>query len=194
MDHYYSDKPSSEEKLSTIRIQTKEDYFDIYSSSGLFSKSELDFGSRLLIENALITGSKGLDMGCGNGVIGLCLLRKNKLDMTFSDINERAIKICTMNLNKLKLNGKVIKSDLYDNIDEDFDFILSNPPYAAGRELCFKLIEDSFNHLKKRGTLQLVARHNKGGEMLSKKMMDIFGNVKTQAKSGGFRVYLSVKS
>jgi 16S rRNA G1207 methylase RsmC len=40
--------------------------------------------------------------------------------------------------------------------------------------------------------LQLVARHQKGGKMLEKKMQEVFGNTETLAKKGGFRVYLSV--
>ena len=75
----------------------------------------------------------------------------------------------------------------------DFDVILSNPPQTAGKELCFKLIEESKNYLKYNGSLQLVARHKKGGNTLSKKMEEVFGNVKVIAKKSGYFVYLSVK-
>ncbi|MBI2647630.1 class I SAM-dependent methyltransferase, partial [Candidatus Woesearchaeota archaeon] len=42
-------------------------------------------------------------------------------------------------------------------------------------------------------SLQLVARHNKGGEALSDKMQEVFGNVKVIAKKAGYWVYMSVK-
>ena len=45
--------------------------------------------------------------------------------------------------------------------------------------------------IKKKGTLQIVARHNKGGKNLSEKMEEVFGNVKVLAKKRGYRVYLS---
>ena len=48
-------------------------------------------------------------------------------------------------------------------------------------------------HLEENGNLQIVARHNKGGKELSKKMLEIFGNVKDIAKASGYRIYLSQK-
>ena len=62
---------------------------------------------------------------------------------------------------------------------------------AAGRKICFKIIEDAKQHLKKGGTLQLVARHQKGGGQLEKKMQEVFGNTEVLSKKSGFRVYLS---
>ena len=195
MDHYFSEKPTSEETIFKISVNALGLSFEMLSASGLFSKDALDTASKLLIEKSKISGTKGLDLGCGNGVVGICILKKYPAtEVVFSDINERAVKICQKNLNKLKLKGKVIKSDLFEKISGEFDFILSNPPYAAGRDVCFKLIEESFNHLKKRGTLQIVARHNKGGKILSEKMENVFESVEALAKSGGFRVYMSVKN
>jgi 16S rRNA G1207 methylase RsmC len=55
------------------------------------------------------------------------------------------------------------------------------------------LIEDSKIHLKKGGSLQLVARHNKGGASLGKKMEQVFGNVKVIVKKSGYCVYMGVK-
>ena len=81
-----------------------------------------------------------------------------------------------------------------EELDEIFDTVLSNPPMAAGREVCFRIIKESYAHLSNGGTLQIVARHNKGGKTLSEKMKEVFGNVETTANAGGFRVYLSRKT
>ena len=78
--------------------------------------------------------------------------------------------------------------------NNDFDVVLSNPPQTAGKEICFKLIEQSNEHLKNNGNLQLVARHNKGGKTLSKKMEEVFGNVRVIAKKSGYWVYVSKKN
>ena len=193
-EHYYTEKPLSKEEITKIKIHLKQDSFELFSASGLFSKKELDKATALLIERAEIKGKKILDLGCGYGVIGIALLRDNpELDMTFSDINERAIKITKKNLELHKLKGEVIKSNLFENIDEKYDVILSNPPYAAGREICFKLIEDAHTHLNKEGTLQIVARHNKGGKALKEKILEVFGNVEDIAKQSGFRIYKGIK-
>ncbi|MFA6072509.1 MAG: methyltransferase [Candidatus Woesearchaeota archaeon] len=193
-DHYFSEVQESADKRFNIEIKLKDDFFQVTSSSGIFSKSELDFATKLLIENSQI-GKNILDLGCGYGVVGISILRKNKnVTVTFSDVNERAIDLTKDNLSNLSLKGIVVKSDLFNNLNSEFDTIISNPPYSAGRDLCFKLIEESFDHLVKDGTLQIVARHNKGGSTLSKKMKEIFGNVQTIARSGGFHVYLSLKN
>ena len=46
-------------------------------------------------------------------------------------------------------------------------------------------------YLKKNGLLQLVARHQKGGKSLEKKMKEVFGNVKVVSRKSGYRVYVS---
>ena len=193
-EHYYTEKPLSKEDITKIEIKLKKDTFNLFSATGLFSKNELDKATQLLIEKAEINNKKILDLGCGYGVVGIALLRDNpELNVTFSDVNERAIKITKKNLDLHKLKGKIIKSNLFEKIEEKYDVILSNPPYAAGREICFKLIEDSYNHLNKNGTLQIVARHNKGGKVLKEKILEVFGNAEDVAKQSGFRIYKGIK-
>jgi len=100
-----------------------------------------------------------------------------------------------MNVKAHKLdNVEVIVSDKFKKIEGKFDTILVNPPQTAGKQLCFEMIEKSKEFLKKTGTLQLVARHNKGGKTLSLKMQEVFGNVKDIAKKSGYRVYLTQHS
>ncbi len=70
---------------------------------------------------------------------------------------------------------------------------MSNPPLAAGKELNTRLITESYKHLSKNGALWLVAFHNKGGSTLKKIMETVFGNVTDVDKSGGVRVYKSIK-
>jgi len=76
---------------------------------------------------------------------------------------------------------------------DKFDIILSNPPQSAGKKLCFEIIEKAPLFLKLRGSLQLVARHKKGGKDLSKKMQEIFGNVETLGRKSGYHIYYSEK-
>ncbi|MFT4261286.1 MAG: class I SAM-dependent methyltransferase [Candidatus Woesearchaeota archaeon] len=194
MSHYYSEKQQSNSNQFKINIKHKQDEFELISAHGVFSKKKLDLGSKLLIEKCLVKkGQKVLDLGCGIGVIGISLLRLNSLNMTFSDVNERALSLVNKNLKKHSLNAKVIKSDVFNSIEDKFDVILSNPPYAAGRKLCFDIITQSFNNLEEDGSLQLVARHNKGGKVLGEKIQEVFGNLEILGKGSGFRVYMGKK-
>ncbi len=194
MTHYYSEKQTSTSNEFTITARHKKGEFVFLSDSGVFSKNRLDIASKLLIETAIVKDKdKVLDIGCGIGVIGISLAKSNKINLTLSDVNERALLLTNKNLKNLKVKGKVIKSHLFENIKDKFDVIVSNPPMAAGRKLNFELIEKSYEHLNSSGLLHLTARHNKGGKALSEKMMEVFGNVETLVKSAGFRVYMSKK-
>lgn len=193
MEHYFSETQSSNPILKKINIQLKNLYIELYSSRGIFSKNRIDRGTKLMIENAKIKGSV-LDLGCGFGVVGICIKKLYpKSKVTLTDINERAIELANINAKELNLDINVVKSNIFENMNEKFAVILLNPPQSAGKEICFKMIKESFSHLNKSGFFELVARHNKGGRTYSKYMQEIFGNVKDIAKGGGYRVYLSKK-
>jgi len=132
-------------------------------------------------------------LGCGYGAIGIAIKKcLPKTEVTMTDINERAVSLAKKNAERNRVGVKVSSGDLYEPIGEEkFDVILVNPPYVAGREFCYKIIEESIKHLNPKGSLQLVARHNKGGAMLEKKMLEVFENVNTLAKKAGYRVYES---
>ena len=195
MEHYYSEKQSSQLKIKKIRQRVNGINFEFYTSSGIFSKDRVDKGTLLLAENMQVDEEdKVLDIGCGIGVLGIAAVKLHNANAVMSDINERAVMLAKKNLKLNKLKAEVYQGDLYEKINEhDFDIIISNPPQTAGKEICFKLIEEAKTHLKKNGSLQIVARRNKGGESLSKKMQEVFGNVKVIAKKSGYWVYLSVK-
>jgi 16S rRNA (guanine1207-N2)-methyltransferase len=117
--------------------------------------------------------------------------------MTLSDINERAISLSRQNCNENSVECTVVKSDIFSSSKisgENFDAILTNPPFSAGKKTCMEFISQSFKHLKPNGSLQLVAPHNKGGASLKKFMMEVFGNVGELTKKSGYRVYISRKN
>ncbi|HLD18841.1 MAG TPA: methyltransferase, partial [Candidatus Nanoarchaeia archaeon] len=135
-----------------------------------------------------------LDIGCGIGILGIAAAKLFDANIVMSDINERAVMLAKKNIKLNNIEADIFQGNLYEKINKnDFDVVLTNPPQTAGKEICFQLIDQSKNHLKSNGTLQLVARHNKGGKTLSKKMQEVFGNVKVIAKKAGYWVYFSKK-
>ena len=138
--------------------------------------------------------SKILDIGCGIGVLGIAAAKLFDSVVVMTDINKRAAMLAAKNAVLNNVKAEIHQGNLYEKIkDNDFDAVLSNPPQTAGKEVCFKLIEQSKTYLKNNGTLQIVARHKKGGKTLSKKMEEVFGNVKVIARKSGYSAYLSVK-
>jgi len=191
-EHYYSEKQTSKLRIKELIITLRGNNLKFYTGSGVFSIGEIDKGTYLLIDNCIIKDDWDvLDLGCGYGCVGIALASEVS-SVLMTDINERAVKLSRMNIKVNNLeNTKVIKSGLYKAIKKKYDTIITNPPTLAGRKVCFDIIEGAKEHLNKGGLLQLVARHNKGGKVLEKKMNETFGNVEAIAKKSGFRVYIS---
>lgn len=201
-EHYFTEKPAAVFKREQFRDTLLGNELIINSGSGIFSYKSVDFGSRLLIENAKIPNVANgrlslLDLGCGYGVIGMAIKRANpSIIVTMCDINERAIRIANENVKHNNLDIEVLKSDMFSNPnlhERKFDVILTNPPFSAGKEVCKAFIRQSHDHLKHNGLFQLVAPHNKGGESLKKYMLEVFGNAGDTVKKAGFRVYISIR-
>jgi len=194
MTHYYDTHQESVLRIRKINAVFFNREFEFFAGSGVFSKDKVDKGTEILINNAVLPKKgKVLDLGCGYGAIGIAIACNNPgLKVWMTDVNRRAIMLAKKNCLHNEVKNAVVKqSDLFENIDGKYDAILTNPPYAAGRKVCYSFIEQSKEHINKGGVLQLVARHNKGGKVLKEKMDQVFGNVEETAKKSGFRVYSS---
>ena len=189
MPHYYSEKQTSPLRLEKIKVVLKGKLFEFYSGSGVFSKKKVDNGTRVLVENCIVEKNwRILDFGCGYGVVGVVIAKMfARTTVLMVDVNKRALKLAKMSLELNNVeNANVKYSNLYSDVKEKFNTIIVNPPMTAGRKLCFRIIEESKEHLEKEGLLQLIAKHRKGGKMLGEKMLEVFGNMEERAKSGGY--------
>tara|TARA_Y100000310_G_C20588892_1_gene766918 strand:- start:29 stop:619 length:591 start_codon:yes stop_codon:yes gene_type:complete len=195
MPHYFSEKQTSPLNPQKINARLRGRLFEFWTGSGVFSAKRVDKGTELLVNSAIINEGRVLDMGCGIGIVGIVVAKYfPDIMVVMTDINKRAVKLAKRNI---KLNNvdnvEVRHGNLFEPINEKFNIILINPPQKAGKKLCFEMIEKSADYLVKKGLLQIVARHNKGGKELSKRMREVFGNVKDIAKKAGYRVYVSEK-
>lgn len=167
---------------------------DIFALPAVFSSSELDGGTKLLLSTFhKADGLKGdvLDLGCGAGVIGASLKKMfPKIKLTMSDIHAMALASSERTLAENQLEGKVIASDVFSHIDGRFDLIISNPPFHDGIDTAYRAVENLIlqakNHLTRGGELRIVAN----AFLPYPDLLDqAFGSHQLLAKSTKFKVY-----
>lgn len=86
-----------------------------------------------IIENNQIDNM--LEIGCGTGIVSISVDLESSVDVTAVDISEKAMENTRINKENLNSKIKIIKSDLFSNINEKFDLIYSNPPYIKSCEI-----------------------------------------------------------
>ncbi len=198
MSHYFTNDTSLASNERDIEYVIKGEHFTLRSDRGVFSKSELDEGSRILIETLLsydFTG-KMLDIGCGYGPIGLTLAKFNpSLNVICSDVNTRALALCERNATSLKLADRVtcLQSDIYLEIEGQFDSIVSNPPIRAGKKVTYAIYIGAKDHLIDGGSLYIVVRKSQGAESVKRFLEETFGNATLLKRSKGFFVLKATK-
>lgn len=138
----------------------------ICSLPGVFSHGRLDEATHLLLkhiaqQNKRFTG-RLLDFGCGAGVIASYLAKTNdSLEAELVDINAFALASSKATLKANHISAKVYASDVYSDIQGQFEHIISNPPFHAGLNTHYSstetFLENSNHYLKDKGELTIVA-------------------------------------
>ncbi|MBF0813142.1 class I SAM-dependent methyltransferase [Staphylococcus sp. KG4-3] len=201
MSHYYDENPEVESEESLFTYSYDNHDLELVTDAGVFSKGKIDFGSDLLVKTFLKTYPPGptkniIDVGCGYGPIGLMIAKVSPHhEVTMVDVNQRALNLSRKNKKRNRIdNVEVKESDGLSQVEDGtYDFVLTNPPIRAGKEVVHRILEEAYVKLKLDGELFVVIQKKQGMPSAKKKMQDTFDNVEVLEKSKGYYILRSVK-
>ena len=206
MSHYYDETPVTPSDRKIIEYRMNGTNFSFVTDSNVFSRSEVDHGTDLLIASTIQDikargahkGEKLLDLGCGYGVVGVVMKSVfMAFDVTQTDINSRAVALAKENADRNNVRmEKILCGNAAETLGEEdvFDTVMTNPPVRAGKDVVFAFYDGAYEHLREGGALYVVLQRKQGAPSTMKKLQELFGNCETVAISGGYRVMKSVKS
>ena len=188
MSHYFTNEEVKSE-LRKINVNIGDKSFVFNVDNGVFSKRGLDFGSRTMIDTLIGEDlhGKGLDVGCGYGLIGIILSSFFHLDIDMIDVNKRAVHLCKMNIKENNVNCNTFISDIYESVSEKYDFIVTNPPIRAGKKIVYDILFKSKDYLLPGGVLYFVINKDQGAKSVIKDISSV-GKVSILKKYKGFFV------
>ncbi|MBO4368365.1 MAG: class I SAM-dependent methyltransferase [Clostridia bacterium] len=196
-EQYFTARPTSESRPAEIRISVGERKLTFTTDSGVFSRSGLDAGTKLLIENlpALTEGQRGLDLGCGWGPVGTAwALSSPEAQIVLTDVNERAAALAKKNTaGNGALNTLCVSGDSVENVPGMFDAAALNPPIRTGKENVYRLFRDAMAKLRPGGALYVVIRVKQGADSAKKMLRGTFGNCETIDRGSGYHILRCVK-
>lgn len=177
-------------KFYPVKVQEKT--LKVAALPGVFSQNALDTGTEVLLDHlpASMTG-KVLDFGCGAGVIAAYIGTAHpETQLTLVDVSALALHSAQTTLTLNQLPGQYIASDSLSNVQERYDFVISNPPFHQGVKTHYAATEQFLAEIKQnlsaKGCITIVA--NSFLKYLP--IMDkAIGKTKTLVIKKGFAIY-----
>lgn len=192
---YYAENPDSAHDIHELKVTLLGQSFTFLTDSGVFSKKMVDYGSQVLLNTLdFEKGKTLLDLGCGYGPLGISLAKVQGVKPTMVDINNRAIDLAKQNAQKNGVEADIFQSNIYEKVNGTFDYIISNPPIRAGKQVVHTIISESINYLKVDGNLTIVIQKKQGAPSAKAKMEEVFGNVEILKRDKGYYILRSEKT
>lgn len=180
--------------------------FTLYNHANVFCREQLDIGARLLLKHLPKLSGHCIDLGCGNGVLGITLMQQNnRASVTFVDESFMAIESAKLTL-KNALGDEVftqrasfvLSHCLQSLIERDAtkaELILCNPPFHQQNvitdDIAWQMFVDAKKMLNPGGELRIVAnRHLDYPDKLKR----LFGGCQVIANNPKFIVLSAVLS
>lgn len=178
--------------------QTERPTFTLANHANVFSRQSLDIGARFMLQHLpdLQEQQVLVDLGCGNGVLGLSILKHNpKAQVVFTDESYMAIASAKLNVeNNLpaeRHRGQFLVNDCLQGLEQmsptqKVDWVLCNPPFHQQNTITDHIAKQMFQEakhwLKPGGRLQIVANRHLQYSGVVKSLFGGFEVVATNAK------------
>jgi 16S rRNA (guanine1207-N2)-methyltransferase len=161
---YPTDWGGDPTRIQRQRLDTPCGPLTVSTMPGIFSWEHLDDGTAFLLEHLgdVEPGQDMLDVGCGNGVIGLALAGQAR-SVTMVDDNLLAVRCAQDGARANSLtNAHAEPGDVYDDLaNRQFDLIVSNPPFHkefdVNTNVAHRIMRDAKRVLRPGGRLVIVA-------------------------------------
>ena len=109
--HYYTNNVNARSDEKDFAYTLRGHKLKFTTDIGVFSKRDVDFGSRLLVESFTVPEVDGniLDVGCGYGPIGLSLAKSYvNRNIHMVDVNQRALELSKKNAQDNGISNAVL--------------------------------------------------------------------------------------
>ena len=103
----------------------------------LIPRPETEFLCEMVAKNIKATTNYAnvLDLCCGSGAIGIALLKNCECQVTLSDVSKKALKVAKKNTALNNVRAELVRSNLFENVHQKYNVIVSNPPYIKESDL-----------------------------------------------------------
>lgn len=193
---------NGEKTLSQKQWSTPDNKFTICNFANVFARDKLDIGARFFLEHLpnITKNAHVIDLGCGNGVLGLYLLdnepsiKLTQVDESFMAVASAKATVST-NFPDLTPQCKFVANDCLTGFEENSaDHIVCNPPFhqqnAVTDHIAWQMFKDSYKVLKPGGKLTIVGNRQLGYHI---KLKRIFGKSKLIASNKKFVILTAQK-
>jgi 16S rRNA (guanine1207-N2)-methyltransferase/23S rRNA (guanine1835-N2)-methyltransferase len=187
---------------------TESPSFEINNLANVFARQQLDIGARFMLEHLSklpnLENKTVIDLGCGNGVLGLHLLnQKQQTKVVFVDESYMAVASAKQNvlanLPEQKEKSEFIVNNCLDDFSKksshsEVDLVICNPPFHQQNtitdHIAWQMFKDAQALLKKGGQLFVVGNRHLD---YPNKLKRLFGNATTVATNQKFSILSASK-
>lgn len=196
MSHYFTTDQTAHD-YKNIDYTFENTVYNFKTDRGVFSKEQLDYGTRVLINGVFSDNAEGavslIDMGAGYGPVGIILGKSLNARPVMVEVNEDALSLLHENTAKNNISASILSRKKYDETDVGAELYVTNPPFRAGKEVVKEILEDGLNRLETAGKFYMVVQKKQGMKSYKSAIEQLFGNVEVLLKDKGYYVLKGIK-